>query len=110
MFAPGQMLISGVEPHSIGTEALIAEGLDEQLWRVFIGPRWRGRYIVVGNAEGHNVYAAFHGSQHLYAGIPDDADRFDETPEEREALRLMTQAEEKQRYYDIRDLMERTRP
>ena len=108
MFGPGQMLISGVEPHPL--EQNTPDEGQEQLWRVFIGPRWRGRYIIVGNSEGHNVYGAFHGSQHLYAGIPDDADRFDETPEEREALRLMTQAEEKQRYYDIRDLMERTRP
>lgn len=65
------MLISGVELDLSGQ------------YRIFIGPRWRWRYVLVDNAQGESVLRAFHSTYHLFGKIPEDAEVFEVPEDER---------------------------
>jgi hypothetical protein len=70
----GTMLVSGVEEHP-----------ETEDYRVFIGPRWARRYIVLGPRDAAKVWQAFCGTNFLYMKVPDDAEVFEETREENQA-------------------------
>lgn len=76
----GQMLISGVEMHEADVGRIPGE--PGQAYRVFVGPRWRHQYILVGPAEGENILRAFHSTYHLFGRVPDEAVRYETTQEE----------------------------
>lgn len=74
------MLISGVEAHEQD------EPLKEKpgRYRIYVGPRWRWRYILVGAEEGERILRAFHSTYHLFGRIPEGAQVFEVPEAERE--------------------------
>lgn len=99
---PGKRLISGIEPH--WDEPTVPEPVvAPQRWRVYVGPRWAWKYVIVGQETGRQVYRAFHSTHHLYAGFPDGTEVHVVPPEERDD----SPETQKKVFYMVEELMKR---